>query len=59
MSDQWSDHTDTSVVITHAERSDVNNPVVLDIPALDEDNIEIVDKFARLDDVLSTEGGAQ
>ena len=27
--------TDTSVVITHAERSEVNNPVVLDIPALD------------------------
>ena len=26
---------------------------------LDDDNIEIVDKFAYLDDVLSTEGGAQ
>ena len=26
---------------------------------LDEDNIEIVDKFAYLGDVLSTEGGAQ
>ena len=26
---------------------------------LDEDNIEIVDKFAYLDDVLSTEGGVQ
>ena len=26
---------------------------------LDEDNIEIVDKFAHLGDVLSTEGGAQ
>ena len=27
--------------------------------SLDEDNIEIVDKFALLSDVLSTEGGAQ
>ena len=26
---------------------------------LDEDNIEILDKFAYLSDVLSTEGGAQ
>ena len=26
---------------------------------LDEDNIEIADKFAYLNDVLSTEGGAQ
>ena len=26
---------------------------------LDEDNVDIVDKFAYLGDVLSTEGGAQ